>query len=148
MATDSQPIEIDAEDALVTGQVAGAVLACHLNERPLAGLAGRLDWWFRGVISQGIRSGTITGKEGEIVYVPVRHQDRMLHLFLAGAGHTKASGVRSMLPDETLAALKKNLGTLKPGLIALSRSDLGVHSGSDLASLRQAFKGAEVCIVK
>jgi hypothetical protein len=151
MAVDGQPIEIDVEDALVSGQVAGAVLACPLNERPLGGLAGRLDWWFRGALSKGIRSGFITGKEGEIVYMPMKHQDRVIHLFLAGVGHTKSAGVRSMPPVETLNALKKNLSSLKPGLIALSRTDLGVRSGSDLATLRSAFKGSselEVCIVK
>jgi hypothetical protein len=148
MAQEGQPLEIDAEDALAAGQVVGAVLSCPLNERPLAGLAGRLDWWFRGVISQNIRSGIITGKEGELVYLPVKHHGKILHLFLAGAGHTKSAGHRSMLPDATLSALKKNLTSLKPGLIALSRTDLGVHSGSDLASLRSIFKSSEVCIVK
>jgi len=74
MSTDAafSTLEMDADLALFGDQIQGVVVLCYENERPLQGLAGLLDWRFRGELSRAIQRGVLTGKSGECVYLPIR----------------------------------------------------------------------------
>jgi hypothetical protein len=116
---------IEAERALFESQVDALVASVYENERPLAGLAGILDWRFHGVISSALRSGAITGKPGECVYVPAQKNGKLFRLILAGAGKSQAPGERVLLPVESLRVLQKNLVGLGLSRIGISRRDFG-----------------------
>jgi hypothetical protein len=131
----------DPEALLFAGEVEGLILSCFENERPLQGLAGRLDWRLRGMLSHFLKAGSITGKPGECCYVPVRWHEQTFHLFLAGGGHLEEGNERPALPAESWDRLKKNLSTLKISKLAASSSDLG---GIEAAVLKKKLSGMEV----
>ena len=137
--TDTRPL--DAETLLFTGQVQGLILSCFENERPLQGLAGKLDWRLRGMLSDFLRAGSITGKAGECCYVPVRWHERTLHLFLAGGGYLTEGMKRPELPPASWEKLKTNLKSLRVGSMAVSIADLG---GIDAATVKARLTGLEV----
>ncbi len=130
-----------AEQLLFQGEVDGLILSCFENERPLQGLAGKIDWQLRGQLSQFLRAGAISGKVGECCYVPVQWHDRILHLFLAGGGPMNSPDERPALPTESWERLKKNLSSLKLGPLAASKADLG---GIEPAALKKRLSGMEV----
>lgn len=112
-------------DPFFSGEIEGLVVTCYENERPLQGLAGKLDWYFAGSISQALRSGTIVGKPGECAYMPLSRGGRTYHTLVIGAGSTPQAGKRTRVPDESLRILKKNLTTLGLDPVGVSRSDFG-----------------------
>ena len=116
---------IEADRALFESQVDALVASVYENERPLAGLAGLLDWRFHGVISACIRSGAITGKPGECVYVPAVKNGKVFRIILAGAGKSPRPGERSALPIESLRSLQKNLIGLGFSSVGISSRDFG-----------------------
>ena len=118
-------LEMEAEQALFENRIEGLVAACYENERPLQGLAGQIDWRFLGVISQYLRAGAITGREGECVYVPVSRPGCVFRIILVGAGRNEAAGERRALPKASIEALARNVGTLRLGSLGLSLRDLG-----------------------
>jgi hypothetical protein len=136
---------VNAEAALFSGQLDGLIASFHENERPLAGLAGLLDWRFRGAISRALASGAISGREGECVYLPVSRAGRTFHLILAGAGKSAGPGRRADLPEATWKALARNVAGLRLARLGISRTDLGEL---DEAALARRMKGQTVWIVK
>ena len=137
-------LEMDAENALLDGQVQGLVITFHVNERPLHGLAGILDWRFQGAISRCLQAGAITGAAGECVYLPIARHGETYHLILAGAGQSPSPGVRESVPPETVKAIQKNLGSLRLQKVAVSRKDFG--NASDEFFTRH-LKGVPLWIV-
>lgn len=148
--TDSQQQNLDLmpDFALFRGHLNGLVAFFPLNERPLQGLAGLLDWRFQGVLSEQIKAGAISGKPGECVYVPVSRAQVTYHLLLAGAGYSNFPGDRSQIPAESLHALKRNLVSLKLERIGISRSDIGVSDELLNEFLNEHLKGAPLWIVQ
>lgn len=136
--------ELSAERNLFEGSLQGMIAVCYVNERPLRGLVGLLDWRFQGVISRYLRNGWIQGKEGECAYVPVTRAGRPYHLILAGGGHVATSGERLPLSPESLQALARNLTALKLQQIGISRSDFGNVSED---YFRKNMKGVPLWIV-
>lgn len=137
-------LEVSAAHALFPAeqrQLEGMVVSIYENERPLAGLAGWLDWRFRGALSHFIQSGFITGKEGECAYLPVVQQEKTFHLILIGAGNNSSPGQRGSLPAESLKELKKNLTSLRLEKIGVSRKDFEEH-------FIQSLKGLPLWIVR
>jgi hypothetical protein len=118
-------LEIPADQALFDGTLVGVVAPFYENERPVRGLAGRLDWRLGGVISRGLLRGVLTGRPGECAYLPVNFHGRVHHLILVGGGFLSRYGKRGLIPDESFASLRKNLETLKLEKVALSRADFG-----------------------
>lgn len=122
----TQDLSLTADQALFPPEkreIEGIVATIYQNERPLSGLAGLLDWRFHGAISQYLRSGAISGKYGECVYLPLTRNGHVYHLLLIGAGMAGKPGERGPLPSESLRSLKKNLISLRLNKIALSKSD-------------------------
>lgn len=140
-----QSLQIDAEQAMFGGQLNGLIATCYENERPLQGVAGLLDWRFKGLISSYIRSGAISGKRGECIYIPGQTEDRLYHMILLGCGTTPKAGCREGIPDEGIEVLKKNLSTLKIDKIGLSLSDFG---GIPEKEISKTFREASLCIVQ
>jgi hypothetical protein len=120
-----QRLNLDADQALFEGKLNGLIIACYANERPLQGLAGLLDWRFRGTFSRFIRDGAITGDPGECTYLPIHRNGRTFHLLLAGAGQTHRAGHRNPFSTETVKSIRKNIQTLQIQQIGISRKDLG-----------------------
>lgn len=127
-------LEISAEEALFgpiseETRLQGMIAVFHENERPLQGLAGLLDWRFQGALSSYLRNGIISGKEGEIAYLPVRHPvgtgGRTYHLILVGAGHSPSPGERQAIDGKTASSLSDKIGSLKIPRLGVSRADFG-----------------------
>src|SRR5690348_2937478 len=95
----------EADRVIFEAHVDAIVATVHENERPLRGLSGHLDWRFNGIISACIRSGAVTGKIGECVFIPVTKNGKTYRLILAGAGKSARPGIRASIPAETLRAL-------------------------------------------
>jgi hypothetical protein len=122
--------------------IEGIIVSIYQNERPLAGLAGLLDWRFRGAISHHVRAGFITGKEGECVYLPLSARGQTYHLLLVGAGTANQAGDRGALPALSVSTLKKNLLSLRLPKIGISRSDFeNQHNRNSFEQLLQNLKG-------
>jgi hypothetical protein len=138
-------LEADAEFALFQGKINGIIAMLYENERPLQGLAGLMDWYFRGEVSQYVRRGVISGKPGECIYIPILKQSELYHLFLAGGGQAPAPGERSKVPDSTLTNLLKNLRSLKLSSVGVSRRDFGGMSDTYVS---QKFKGIPICVIQ
>lgn len=132
-------LDIDAEQALFDGAVQALIATCHESERPLQGLAGKLDWRFRGALAEGIRLGAMSGKPGEIAYFPIQRHDRVYHLLLIGCG-----AKRGKIPAEAWRALQANLASLKLGAVGVSREDFARVSDEIIS---KQLKGADVCIM-
>ena len=135
-------LEREAPVALFKGEVRALAAALYQNERPLRGLAGQLDWHFRGWVSRAIRAGAMSGEPGECVYVPMNRHGRVLHLLFVGGGHSDRPGSRPPLPEVSLAALRRNLRSLKLESVGVSRADLGGASDHDLKGLFSQAGGA------
>ena len=118
-------LEMEPDRALFEGKLQGLIATFYENERPLRGLAGLLDWRLGGILSRAIRIGALTGRTGECGYVPFSRNGHTYHLLLLGGGQLSRYARRGLVPDDSFAALKKNLQGLKLGEIGLSRSDFG-----------------------
>ncbi len=119
-----QHLELSADRALFEGHLQGLLLSCYEDERPMQGLIGLMDWQLRGEISQAIRAGFITGKTGEVAYLPVRHTGKTLHLLIAGCGAQRGSRI----PTDTLQAVLKNLRSLNLSGLGISQLDFDSES--------------------
>lgn len=143
MTHSSPPVlKMSLDQALFTGsqrQLEGMVVVIYENERPLAGTAGWLDWRFRGALSSFVKSGFITGKEGECAYLPITHQNQIFHLILIGAGVNTAPGQRPRLAPQCLQGLKQNLSALKIQKIGIIENEF--------QSLSTDLKGVPLWIV-
>jgi hypothetical protein len=131
LAADSKPGAFDFADDMA-GEVEGWIATFHENERPLLGLAGRLDWRFHGAISQYLKAGAISGKLGECAYLPVALPllpERTYHLILVGLG---ASQETPALNSAMVQRLVKNLKSLGVKKFGISKTDFG-----DLSALKE-----------
>jgi hypothetical protein len=77
------PLTLEAVD-----QAAAESLCLFIgeDERPLTGLAGLADWRLSGRLSRLLRSGALTGEEGEAVLTPPGSRLAFKKLFLFGLG--------------------------------------------------------------
>lgn len=77
------PLTLEAVD-----QAAAESLCLFIaeDERPLTGLAGLADWRLSGRLSRLLRSGALTGEEGEAVLTPPGTRLGFQKLFLFGLG--------------------------------------------------------------
>ena len=84
----------------------------------------RLDWRFHGMLSKFIRSGVISGKKGEVVYVPATKQGKHYHIFVLGGGITNKSGTRTGNSPK-IEQLIPNIKAVGAEHFILSKSDFG-----------------------
>jgi hypothetical protein len=69
-------------------EMSAEVIACGIyrDERPLAGLAGLIDWRLAGRLSRLAKQGFLLGELGELLAVPVRPRLPFDKLLVAGMG--------------------------------------------------------------
>lgn len=138
------PIDRPIEALLFEGQVQAVIATIFQNERPPSGLAGVLDWYFQGKVSQSFRAGIMTGKEGECVYFPMSSRiGTPYHLFFIGGGFASDQGERAPISQASLAKVQKNLQSLKISSIGVSRSDFG---NLEDRIFKKAFQGESLWI--
>src|SRR5262245_119437 len=99
-----------ARDLRKLDEVSAEVVACGIyrDERPLAGLAGLLDWRLAGRLSRLAKQGFLLGEVGELLAVPVRPRLPFDKILVAGLGPRGAFGdatFRKVL-ERTLNALE------------------------------------------
>lgn len=91
-------------------ELGAEVIACgvYRDERPLAGLAGLLDWRLAGRLSRLARRDFLVGDVGELVTLPVRSRLPFDKLLLAGLGPRAAFGEATFkaVLERTLDALE------------------------------------------
>ena len=120
------------ERALLSGVRAGAsrerlelaIVPVFLDQRPLQGLGGLLDWRESGRISRLLRSGFYEGKRGERVLLPGSHRapvDRLVLIGLGAQGDYDESVVRS-----TVSACLELATGMRTGSVLLALP-LGEH---------------------
>jgi hypothetical protein len=133
-----------APDIAFFNQSVQCLVACfYENERPLQGVAGLLDWRFQGALSSHIKSGFITGQEGECVWIPLERAGRKFDLLLVGGGTLSRHRLRGELPAASWQALRKNLLSLKFTEVGISKKDLGELP---LQELRNHLEGVPLCL--
>jgi hypothetical protein len=132
-------LEISLDQALNENKVDGIVAVIYENERPMQGLAGWVDWRFRGLVSRFIKTGAVTGRIAECVYVPFPGPDATTHLVLIGGGHLSRYGKRGLISDEAFSALRKNLVSLNIRTLGISQTEFG---GLNADYLEKQLKGA------
>jgi hypothetical protein len=98
-----------ARDLRRLDEASAEVLACGIyrDERPLAGLAGLLDWRLAGRLSRLAKQGFLVGEVGELLAVPVRPRLPFDKILVAGLGPRATFGdttFRKVL-ERTLSAL-------------------------------------------
>jgi len=139
---------VSAEKALFEGMSDGLVVAVPSNEAPLHGLAGILDWRFRGQLSlfhahnptPDSRTG-FRGSLGELTLVPLQNRGKTYSVLLVGVGQIVKPGARTSTALSTLACPLQNtlkgLGWKAPGFSCRDWGDIS------LAQLNQALDGQD-----
>lgn len=120
-------------------QALGATL--YQNERPLQGVAGLIDWHFPKILSDFIRNGSMSGRDGELVCVPVVYRERPIRILLLGNGSNSRPGDRPKVSDSSIKTLAEGALKLRIETLALSAADFGLKTKKDLES---AFKGINI----
>lgn len=128
-------------DAFFTDKVQHIVASLYETERPPCGLAGLIDWHCFGLISEALKKGAITGREGECAYLPYTRRNKTFHIFLLGAGSNSTPAERKPFPQSSLDLLKKNLQTLRLQKVGISKTDF---ADFDLLSFSKTLKGASL----
>ena len=88
------------------------LLPIFLDERPLQGLAGHLDWRSSGYLSGLLREGMCSGLLGEALLLPGTHGAPMKRLVLVGSGKS------TQWDEPTLRALAIRLVDMACSLVA------------------------------
>ena len=77
--------ELGAE-SLERSKVDLVVAGFFVDQQPLRGGAGRVDWRLCGLVSEQILAERIHGKRGEAILIPSSGQMRANHVMLVGLG--------------------------------------------------------------
>lgn len=140
-----ETLDFSFDQALFANHLKGGVTLLFENERPLQGLAGLLDWRFQGALSQKLKSGFVTGKEGECTYLPIERNGTVYHLILLGGGPVSSFKKRKALPQSSWEILRKNLISLKLPKLGISLQDF---ENPPLHEFTKNLGGTSLCIVK
>ena len=139
--------ETSPEYLFLTKNHSAIAVTCYENERPLAGLMSRLDWRFHGMLAGFVRSGVITGKKGEVVYVPVTKQGKHFHVFVMGGGITPKTGERTNAPADQIPKLIPNLKAVGAEHLVISSSEFGNITEAEInQSLKKTLQGVQLWI--
>ncbi len=141
-----KPTDSSPEEIIANSEVDAFVVAVYENTRPLRGLAFRLDWKFRGVLSDYYQNGVVTGQAGECTLLPIVRgaslDETAYKLILIGAGPFNESESKNHLPAHSVEILKKNILKLGIQKVGVSKSDLG----SSIEAVVKGTKGVEVWV--
>lgn len=132
----------EAESLLLNREVQALVVSLAENERPLRALAARIDWRFRGAISRFVRTGAITGRAGELIYLPTSKRGELFHLFVVGVGKAASAQERTLEDLGVLKRIRANVESLGLKSVGLSIQDLGITA----AQAKKAMEGVTLCL--
>ena len=114
--------ELGAE-SLERSKVDLAVAGFFVDQQPLRGGAGRVDWRLCGLISEQILSKRIHGKRGEAILIPSSGQMCANQVMLVGLGvrsKYKLTGVTRVVEDVVARAIKLACPSLAMAPLGLS----------------------------
>lgn len=132
----------ESDDLFFDDKIDALVCSIDQDLRPLAGVAGKLDWHLKGMISHFLKRGQIEGTMNEIIYIPHYQREKWRHLFLIGLG----KNTETILPIQAKQALDltcKRLLQLKLKRVAVSASSFSSLSHQDILN---QFPSLEVII--
>ncbi len=112
--------------------VDAAVCGVGLDERPLRGPAGRLDWRLCGLLSRYLIRERYTGQLGEDMLVTTVRRLPFQGVFLFGLGRTgeiDASLARQLSARAAGVLLKANVGSAVLGIWDLTRERITFEEG-------------------
>lgn len=132
------------DDLLQQTEPVDAILcSLYSDERPLRGSLASFDWRLKGVVSQFLKAGHITGNSDELVFIPFTRQGLPKGLLLLGLGPNQQTD----LPIGNKAQLEKmkdRLVKLKMTRIAISVSAFPVKRDE----LAKVFKNFQITWVQ
>jgi len=126
-------LEVDAAAAFV-----GA-------ERPLAGLAGLIDWRLCGALSRAILAGTFSPEKGEVLLVPSGGRLPIPRIFCFGVAAGEATEDLARRASSVLAkaGVRSLALALSPGSAGSSLTRAFVQAGVREGFLRHVFLGSD-----
>lgn len=135
-----------AETTFLDRKTQALLVTLPKNERPLLGLASRMDWKLQGILSRFIKKGALNGDAGELTYIPTNS----LHLFVLGIGNVPKPGARPGLDHEKLKLVSKKIRSLNIKSLTISQHDLGesTESKTSKEALEKLFSGIELCLTE
>lgn len=136
--------EADLDGLLFDEEADALLVTTYANERPACGLAGELDWRFGGAVAHAMRQGAITGKEGELTYIPLRKGSRQFHFFFLGLGTSDEPGKRSKPLVQHWNQVLKSVVGLKIERLGVSQKDVGGASADEIVS---RMKGVPLWVI-
>ena len=141
-----KPTELSPEEIIASSEVDAFVVAVYENMRPFRGLAFRLDWRFRGILTNYYQKGLITGVAGECTLVPIQRANSSdtapYKLIVVGAGKFQDADSKNHIPHDSVEVLKKNILKLGIKKIGISKSDLG----TSVDAFDKDTKGVEIWV--
>ena len=119
-----------------TNAVSPTLLVCGIRERerPLKGAAGAIDWRLKGFLSRFLIRGHITGRKGELTYVPVLLRGTTRHILLVGLG-SGAEMLDASSHSQTFKKIKETMKRLDLSRAAISQSSFLSFSVEEIKSL-------------
>jgi hypothetical protein len=109
--------------ALSQGKISGVMLVCFENDRPLQGTLADLDWRFNGQFTRMLKEQTLTGAEGEVIYVPFRWNQNVFHFLVFGGGFLQSELERPVRARKLFEAGLKKIDELKLAKMAAHSTD-------------------------
>jgi Cytosol aminopeptidase family, N-terminal domain len=146
--TDLSGLHMDEALFMEPSEIKGMVVTFHVNERPLQGAVGKLDWRFQGAISHFLRTGALTGQEGECAYLPIKKGERVFHLLLVGSGSSKKPGQRAKPTARVMKVLRENLEGLKIKGLGLSAGDFGIDVSDSAGEFKDLVKAGAIQVIQ
>lgn len=126
-------LDTDLDGLLFEEEADAFAVMVYSNERPACGLAGRLDWRLGGAVSRAIRQGGVTGKAGDLTYLPFARKGRVLHFLLLGLGDSPEPGKRAAPQPAQWERLKRAAQGLGLERLGISRADVGSLKATEIA---------------
>lgn len=140
--------ELGAE-TLERSKVDLAVAGFFVDQQPLRGGAGRVDWRLCGLVSDQILAERIHGKRGEAILIPSSGQMRANNIMLVGLGSRskyKLTGVTKVVEDVVARAVKLACPSLAMAPLGLAGDEYPRCAEAILAGAVAGFGASESSI--
>lgn len=137
--------ELGAE-SLERSKVDLVVAGFFVDQQPLRGGAGRVDWRLCGLVSEQILAERIHGKRGEAILIPSSGQMRANHVMLVGLGvrsKYKLTGVTKVVEDVVARAVKLACSSLAMAPLGLTGEEYPRCAEAILAGAVAGFGASE-----
>lgn len=119
------------------------------EDRPLKGVAGRVDWRLCGLVSKMLLDGAFSGKQGEAILVPTQGRLRIARVLLVGLGETGgfgAAGVRERTQEATERALQLGASRVVLEPLGIRAEEFPAHAASLLGAVLKPLREREATL--